>query len=582
MPIFPAIITCGWWVRPGVCCVVKSRRLRICRFAKTNSQDFYSEKGKNMKQTRRQFLQMVGLGIGGIMTSSSFSAAAAKPGRPNLLFVMTDQQRSDALSIAGNSVLETPNLDRLAKQGAYFKNAYTPCAVCGPARSSILTGHTVENTGMKTNDRAYYFEEEGLMTMPTFDEILNGEGYHCEYYGKWHSQTSHTDIYKNPVKAAKNGKSIFAHGGQKFVWHDYLDKHCPGRKPQQGELIENMSERPYKTDPMDKYHGISDAKLKAANKKPVQPDQHGELLVSKEHTLTAFQAKQTIEAIERLKDRPFSITCSFHFPHSPIVPTEPYYSMYPARDMAPPVSIDDDMSNSPYAGANGRKGLPEYRDKDKIKYMISNYYGLVKEIDDWVGKILNTLDKHGLTDNTLVIFMSDHGEMLGSHGMREKNVFYEESAHIPLMIRFPGEINSNTAVDGYVSLVDLFATIMDYLEIKEHKSNGQSLRGLIEGTDSEHGKYVVTEWDYRGDISPNYMIVKDGWKMIIPYSTTSKVINALYDLNSDPHEMNNLIGKNPKRNRYAKKTEELRACLLEWLKKNGSHHYEGVRERKLV
>jgi arylsulfatase A-like enzyme len=256
--------------------------------------------------------------------------------------------------------------------------------------------------------------------------------------------------------------------------------------------------------------------------------------------------------------------------------------MYPAKDMVPPVSIDDDMSNSPYAAANGRKDLPEYRDKDKIKYMISDYYGLIKEIDNWVGEILKTLDNHGLTENTLVIFVSDHGEMLGSHGMREKNVFYEESSHIPLMMRFPGHIKGNTTVNGYVSTVDLFATILDYLEIKEYKSDGKSLRGLIEGTDLEHGKYVVTEWDYRGDTEPNYMIVKDGWKLIIPYSEKSTVINAMYDLNSDPYEMNNLIGKNPNRHRYAERTEELRACLLEWLKKNGSSHYEGVRKRKLI
>jgi len=95
--------------------------------------------------------------------------------------------------------------------------------------------------------------------------------------------------------------------------------------------------------------------------------------------------------------------------------------------------------------------------------MISNYYGLVKEIDDWVGKILDTLDNNGLTDNTMVVFISDHGEMLGAHGMREKNVFYEESSHIPLMIRFPGEIVPQTTVDGYISLVDLFPTILAIL-----------------------------------------------------------------------------------------------------------------------
>ena len=536
-----------------------------------------------MKQTRRKFLQTIGLGVGGMIGAScAYPSRKRMSRKPNLLFIITDQQRSDALSIAGNTVLETPNLDRLAKQGAYFKNAYSPCAVCCPARSSILTGCTVENTRMRTNGLAYYPKEKGLMTMPTFDEILGGEGYHCEYYGKWHSKSSHTGIYKNPLRAAKNGKSIFGHGGQKFVWLDYLKDREPVRALKAGEFYDNMSRRPYKTDPIDKYHGKTPAELKAANKKVVQPDQHGELLMDKESTLTAFQAKQTIEAIGRLKDKPFSITCSFHFPHSPMLPAEPYYSMYPPGDMPVPVSIDDDMSNSPYEGTNGRKHMPEYRDKDKIKYMISNYYGLIKEIDDWVGAILHTLDEHGLTDNTLVVFTSDHGEMLGSHGMREKNVFYEESAHIPLIVRFPRAIKSDTAVNGYVSLVDLFATIMDYLRIRTHKSNGKSLRGLIEGTDSEHGKYVVTEWDYRGDIESNFMIVKDGWKMIIPYSQNSEVINALYDLNRDPHEMTNLIGKNPNRKRYAKKIEELRACLLEWLKKNGSRHYEGVKGRELV
>ena len=536
-------------------------------------------------QNRREFLKAAAMsmaftGLSGC--SEGMQSFGNRGDKPNLLFIMTDQHRYDALSIAGNTVLETPNLDRLAKQGAYFKNAYTPCAVCAPARSSILTGHTVEHTGMKTNDRAYYVEEEGLMIMPTFDEILADEGYHCEYYGKWHSQSSHTDIYKNPVKAAKNGKSIFGHGGQKYVWLDYLKDKEPVRALKAGELYDKMSGRPYKTDPLDKHHGMTGAELKAKKLKFPQCDMHGELQMPKEHTLTAFQAKQTIEAIERLKDKPFSITCSFHFPHAPMLPAEPYYSMYPAKDMIPPVSISDDMANSPYQTANGRLGNPEYADPQKIKYMISNYYGLVKEIDDWAGAILDSLDKHGLTEKTLVIFTSDHGEMLGAHGLREKNVFYEESAHIPLLIRFPHSIKSNTTVNGYVSLIDLFATILDYLEMGTHKSDGKSLRGLIEGTDEEHGTYVVTEWDYRGDVSPNYMIVKDGWKLIMPYSKTSNVLNAMYDLNTDPHEMNNLLGKNPNRHRYAEKAEELRACLLEWLTKNNSKHYKGVKERELL
>ncbi len=211
---------------------------------------------------------------------------------------------------------------------------------------------------MKTNDRAYYYEEEGLMTMPTFDEILTDNGYHCEYYGKWHSQSSHTDIYKNPVKAAKNGKSIFGPGGQSHIYLDYLKQHEQNRPFQDGEFFDLISKYSYKADPLDKYYGMTDAQLKASNLKHIQPDQHGELQINDENSFTAFQARETIEAIERLKDKPFSITCSFHFPHAPMLPTAPYYDMYPAEEMVPPESIGDDMENSPYKRTNGRMGLP--------------------------------------------------------------------------------------------------------------------------------------------------------------------------------------------------------------------------------
>ena len=126
------------------------------------------------------------------------------------------------MSIAGNAVLQTPNLDRLGEQGAYFKNAYTPMAVCGPTRASILTGSTVENTGVNNNGKTYGYQEEGLMTMPTFDEILSENGYRCEYYGKWHAPSSHTDIYKNPVLEAQNENSIFVSGVQANMWRAEL------------------------------------------------------------------------------------------------------------------------------------------------------------------------------------------------------------------------------------------------------------------------------------------------------------------------------------------------------------------------
>jgi arylsulfatase A-like enzyme len=146
----------------------------------------------------------------------------------------------------------------------------------------------------------------------------------------------------------------------------------------------------------------------------------------------------------------------------------------------------------------------------------------------------------------------------------------------------PSEIPKNTKVDGYVSNVDLFATIIDYLKVGNYKSDGQSLRDLIENKETNHGKYVVTEWDYRGPTAPNYMIVKGGWKMMIPYTEDSKVLDALYNLNDDPLEMNNLLGKNPNKKRYAEIVTDLKNDLLLWLQKNNSKHYQGVLKRKLI
>ena len=506
--------------------------------------------------------------------------------KPNLLFIITDQQRYDALSIAGNTVLKTPNLDRLAKRGAYFKNAYTPCAVCGPARASILTGRTVENHGILTNTEADSATPQSATLMPqkTFDQILTEIfGYQAEYYGKWHSPEFAASCYKNPVKVSKSGRSIFGSNGDvRFYKDNYLDQVFPKPALKPGELYDTYSERPYTPNILDKRYGKTQAQVDASGISYAQPDLHGMITIPDEHSLTAFRAKQTIEALERLKNTNFSITASFHFPHAPMLPSKYYSDMYPISGLTAPVSISDPMTNSPYIKSNSRLSLPEYADTNKIKYLISDYYALVTEVDDWIGKILDKVDELGLTNNTLIIFTSDHGENLGAHGMREKNVFYEEAAHIPTLISFPGKIAPNTVVDGYVSNVDLFATINDYLQIPEQPSDGKSLRGLIEGTDQNSGKYAVTEWHSDPTKWPSYMIVKGDYKMLIPSTSTSTVINALYNLKEDPYEMNNLMGSNPNKANYKQKIDELHTDLLTWLQKNNSKNYNGVRNRNLT
>ena len=512
-------------------------------------------------------LPIVFVSAAGILLSCSGTQEKAKP---NLLFIMTDQQRADALGMAGNSLIITPNLDRLAGQGAFFRNAYTQCAVCAPARATILTGHTIENNGVRTNSIWKDEPDLELMTMPTFDEILYENGYTCEYFGKWHCPAAPTAIYSEFVTLKD--------------YRPYVEKHVPYTEPGEGQLISTESNRAYTPNPIDKHYGMHYHDVLDLRKKTrfAQTELHGVSDMPPEHTSTAFICQQTIDAIKRNKDKAFSITASINFPHAPMIPIREYAALYAPGEMPVPVSIADKMNNSPYIAFNGRLDSPEYADPEKIGYMIANYYALVTEIDSWVGKILDTLDELGLSKNTIVVFTSDHGEMLGAHGMREKNVFYEESARIPLIIRYPDGIKGGTVVDHLVSNLDLFSTILDYTgQGKGTKADGLSLRDLIEGSASDRPEYIVTEWNFRGDVISNFMVLHEGWKLLLPYSDTSLVINAMYDLNSDPYEMNNLLGSNPESQKYKPKAEELRGYLLEWLMKNQSQYHEGVKNREL-
>lgn len=520
---------------------------------------------KSVTRKKRLIAVVTTILLGTLLFLSEKDLHAENKNRPNLLFIMTDQQRFDALSYAGNKILNTPNMDRLAKEGVYFKNAYTQCAVCTPARASMLTGCTVANTNVISNQLAYEAEETGIMPMKTYDEILAENGYECEYYGKWHTPTFRARIYKNPVTVSGRSESELG-PGKKEAYLAYLNPFYPERELHAGELMDTYTDRPYNPDPIDlraelRTHG-KDADINVG-----QSDIHGVTTIPAEHYISAFEGGKTIKALEKLKDKTFSLTCSFHHPHPPYLASEKYIKMFPPEKMIPPANIKDDMKNSTYLRT--KNGTSEsYSDPEKIKYFVSEYYAMVKEVDDWLGEILNKLDELGLTENTLVVFTSDHGEMLGSHGLRGKFNFYEESSHIPMMIRFPGRIKAGTRVDSPVSNMDLFATILDYLEMPETHSDGTSLRGLIEGKANKN-TYVVTEWLSDLTTKPSHMVLKDGWKIMLPHSSATNVVKALYNLNNDPLELNNLLGNNPDAGKYASKVNELEACFQDWLKRTG-------------
>jgi len=550
--------------------------------------------------TRRGFLRATGVASTIAALSLHRPAAAAGPaeGPINLLFIMTDQQRFDALGRAGNKVLKTPHLDSLAREGVYFENAYTNCPICVPARAVMLTGRTIESVGVLGNGDC---ESTDGADVPTFDNVLAAQGYHTEYYGKWHTPFKFAATYKNAVRQTGKHSRDADVPGQAAAYRAYLADHAPPREPREGELPDKGSGRPYVPDELDWRYGMDPAELaerarearqaaRRAGKNPrkarpkgpnltSQAGSYGCLDVPAAHTRTAFVAGEVIAALERIKDKPFSLTCSFGPPHPPMVLPKPYYGMFPAAEIAPPKSIDDPMTNSPYAARAARAEMKRYRNKAHVRQMISNYYGMVAEIDHWVGQILAKLKQLGLEKRTLVIFTSDHGEMLGDHGLHSKMVFYEGSAHIPLLMRFPGVIDAGAVVATLVSHVDLFATILDYLKMPARPTDGRSLRKLIAGDRDGGPDYCVCEWGSRR--RPTMMVRTKDWKYITSHAPASAAVDALYDLTNDPHEMTNLIGRNPRKADHLKQARAMKARLLEWLTRIRSPRLAGVKARDI-
>jgi len=499
--------------------------------------------------------------------------------KPNILIIMTDQQAWDAVAYSGNKAIITPNLDRLASQGVNFSHAVTPCPVCVPARTSVLTGRLTETTTIRDNRDA----KTGDCYYPTYDEILVKRGYSSEYYGKFHGPEHMARVYMNPPVEGMSGTEPIIHWEPIYV--RYLQEKFEKRPLAPGELYETTfygGSIPYRLDPTDRYYKYmpeGDIPENEKEKRLSQADIHGVLDLPAEYTITAMQGKQTIEALERLKEEQFILTCSFHCPHVPITPSDPYASMYKTGEMPTSVTLADERENSPYRTG---EAIPPYNDEEKLQYMVANYYAFVTEIDEWVGKILDKLEKLELAENTLVVFVSDHGEMLGAHGMRGKFNFYEESVRVPFLVRYPGKIKPGQTISTPVSILNIFPTVLDYAGLNNTPTDGYSLRGVMEGSEAPKYDFAVSEWQWKNENVPSIMIRTDSWKLMTTHRSGGRNVEVLYDLENDPSELNNLLGSNPERFKYKETAEELRSKLAAYLRGQNSPIAEGVEKRVLL
>ncbi|TFG66430.1 MAG: hypothetical protein E4H27_09960, partial [Anaerolineales bacterium] len=330
--------------------------------------------------------------------------------RPNILVIMTDQQKATASHLWGSPFCETPSLARLATEGVLYEHAYTPHPLCVPARVSLWTGQYPHMHGGRRNET--WMPPDAVHAFKIWKE----EGYHCGLIGKNHCFNQETDL------ALFDTWCEISHGG--------LPKDDPARgmawyRPLSG--INAAHELRRTMTPQSRHFGyaVSDFPL--------------------EDYSTGLIAGQTSRFIQQHQKEPFALWVSFPDPHEPWVVPQRYFDMFPPEVIQLPPSREDEFDAE--GGAPERNRIlyrmlgMEGDALEDIYGMLGVYYGMVRFIDDSVGQILRTLDDLGMRENTIVVFCADHGDFSGEHRMQCKGgVFYDALTHIPMIISWPGHI----------------------------------------------------------------------------------------------------------------------------------------------
>jgi arylsulfatase A-like enzyme len=450
---------------------------------------------------------------------------AADPRPLNVLFLMTDQQHAAALGCAGQGVVKTPHLDRLAAAGTRVANAFCVVPYCTPTRAALLTGRYPSSLGIGRNidtpDDPLRFREP----CATYLHPLAARGYHCHQLGKWHlgNPAELSCLPDAPQDDREPWRTLAARS--RAAGESRFDA---GPRAGETERIGNVWLR----------REVAEAHRRLMEEK-FRPKQDvgviGRSTVKPEYTYESVLADYCIGLLERHRAEPFAIVYSVSPPHAPFVSPAPYYDQYPPDRLPLPTTWTDRPADAArsfsarMAQIYGEAGVREY---------LRCYYAEVTRMDDCIGRILKALDDLHLAERTLVVFTSDHGTMLGQHGMMEKAVgnFYDDLMRVPLIMRLPGRIPAGKTCAGYASSVDLAPTILDYLGATPlAQAHGRSLRGLLEGAPADD-RPVFGEMGEPNSPAAGRMIRTREWKLCWWWRGRK----ALYHLTQDADETHNL------------------------------------------
>ncbi|MCC7145229.1 MAG: sulfatase-like hydrolase/transferase [Phycisphaeraceae bacterium] len=459
----------------------------------------------------------------------------------NILFLMADQLSARALSAYGGRLIHTQHLDRLAAQGTLFENASCTWPVSSPSRASILTGQYPHAHGITRN-----VDHPGLASItndtPFTENLLAHAGYTTAYVGRWHTgRLGALDCFRGDAPSPNHFQDRDARQRDHY-FTDVLPSQIQNLRLQQpviplakkagsAELVsppQLCQETTCMTPAVWQAHQRWQASPKALY--PIL-SLIGRSIIPPAHQPEALFADRIIEKLHEIRGKPFMMTWSVNAPHDPVVAPEPYYSFLPRTPALLPANHDH---NPPAPLAGTSRCFVQVVGRDVMLEHLAVYFGLVKFIDDQVGRMLAALDELGLADDTLVLFTADHGDMLGSHGMVYKSTygFFEEITQVPLIVRCPRRIPAGRRIAAPVSLLDLSPTLLDYAGLPVPPSaQGVSLRPLIEGAANTSPHPVICQRQ------AGRMVRVEQWK----YAWYDNGIQGLFDLADDPGETRNLI-----------------------------------------
>jgi arylsulfatase A-like enzyme len=435
---------------------------------------------------------------------------------PNILFIMTDDQRKDTLSIYGNTILKTPAIDRIGLEGARFDDFFVTNSLCAPSRATFLTGLYSHKNGVTTNGFGDPFRNQGGLRddQETFVSLLRSAGWYTGLVGKWHLRS---------LPSGFDQWAIFPGGGG-----------------------------PYLDPPMN------------ANGVPLRMRGHSDDIVG----------DQTVEFLQkRPNDRPFLLLMNFKSPHRNWVPATRFENAFDEIDIPLPRTYEDRLDTDALRRAEmAIADMPDFKargvdaslpreERKRLNYqaLVKNYYRTLLSVDENVGRALEALEKLDLAASTIILFSSDNGFFLGDYGLYDKRLMYDPAIRVPMLVRWPGRVQAGTTDSSLVTNVDVAPTLLEIAGIPVPPwMQGTSFVPLLDRKSIEWRDAFYYEFheypDYDHCARKHRGIRTERWKLVEFWE--KPVEYELYDLEKDPDETKNLAASNPRMVRELKSRME--------------------------